>query len=279
MEYKNGPVKGGSAAIRGKDDDKKLFVGGLPKNCDEKQLRETFARFGEIESVHIKMDLNTGASRGFCFIVFNDPSSVDKALKEPEIQINNKKVDPRKVTKSTTPGKIFIGGLTNEFTEEIVKEHFGKYGKITAIEWPFDKQKNQKKAYCFLTFENRDSVTDLLKKSKERVRDKELDVKKVKFNPETSWQYPGAYGAYAGRGGRGGYTASYGTPYSYSGYGYGYDYGSEYTGYDDYYYSDPYSEGYSTGYEYAPAYTTGYPRPQRGTSRPATGGYQRPAPY
>lgn len=271
MEYKNGPVK--SAAIRGKDDDKKLFVGGLPKPCEEKDLRDEFSKYGEIESVHIKKDQITQASRGFCFIVFKDPSTVDKVLEQQDnVYVNGKKVDPKKVSKSTTPGKIFIGGLTSEFNEEKIKEHFGKYGTITQIEWPFDKQKNQKKAYCFITFENRDCVTDLLKKSKEKVGDKELDVKKVKYNPETQYGAAGAYG----RGGRGVYPPSYGS-YAYPSYGY--EYSTEYTGYDDYYNYDPYYyDGYSTAYEtYSPGYTQGYPsRAPRGGR---TAGNSRHHPY
>lgn len=274
MDYKNGPVK--SAAIRGKDDDKKLFVGGLPKPCEEKDLRDEFSKYGEIESVHIKKDPVTQLSRGFCFIVFKDPSTVDKVLEQQDnVYVNGKKVDPKRVSKSTNPGKIFVGGLTSEFNEDKIKEHFGKYGTITQIEWPFDKQKNQKKAYCFISFENKDCVTDLLKKSKEKVGDKELDVKKVKYNPET--QYGATWAAY-GNGGRGAYAPAYGAYYP--SYGYNKYGGAEYTGYDDYY-QDPnyyYEDGYSAaGYE---AYPTGYTQyPSRAPRGGRTAGNSRHHPY
>ncbi|EEB20465.1 RNA-binding protein squid, putative [Pediculus humanus corporis] len=272
MDYRNGPSKG-TAGIRGKDDDKKLFVGGLPKLCGEKELNETFSKFGTIESINIKKDPITKVPRGFCFIVFSDPNVVDQILSSGDICVNGKKVDPRRVTKTTPPGKIFIGGLTTDFTEEKIKEHFSQYGKITDVQWPFDRQKNQKRAYCFLTFENRDTVTELLKTPKQEVLGKELDVKKVKLNPETMWQHGGAIGAYPGGRGRGAYAPAYGAAYTYPAYGY--DYAPvDYTGYEDY------CKAYETYYDnydydaYPPAYAPRAPRGGR-----TVGGYARHAPY
>lgn len=258
MEYRNGPSKG-TAGIRGKDDDRKLFVGGLPKNCGEKDVRDTFSKYGAIESVNINMDPITGQSRGFCFIVFNDACVVDNVLKSGDIFISGKKVDPRKVIKS--PGKVFIGGLTSEFTEEKIREFFGQHGKITGIEWPFDRQKNQNKAFCFISFESRETVDALLKTPKMVVYGKELDIKKVKFNPEAMWQQGYNASPYAARGGRGGPQVPY-PSYGYDTYG---------------------EDSYETGYylcqddRFQPEYSPGYgSRPQRG-GRGA--GYARHSPY
>ena len=41
-------------------------------------LRSYFEKYGEIRDVDIKIDPATQASRGFGFILFADPSSVDK---------------------------------------------------------------------------------------------------------------------------------------------------------------------------------------------------------
>jgi RNA recognition motif-containing protein len=45
------------------DDDRKLFAGGLAQEATEKDLKEYFAKFGEVASVTLKMDQMTGRSR------------------------------------------------------------------------------------------------------------------------------------------------------------------------------------------------------------------------
>jgi RNA recognition motif-containing protein len=44
------------------------------------ELREHFHTYGEIESINVKTDPNTGRSRGFAFIVFSHADSIDKVL-------------------------------------------------------------------------------------------------------------------------------------------------------------------------------------------------------
>ena len=61
------------------EDERKLFVGGLPQEAKDTDIKEYFETFGEIESVNLKTDPNTGRSRGFAFIVFKEPSSLGAA--------------------------------------------------------------------------------------------------------------------------------------------------------------------------------------------------------
>ena len=61
------------------DEDRKLFVGGLPQEVSQDDLKEYFEQFGEIDSVKLKMDPMTGRSRGFAFLLYVDPASIEKA--------------------------------------------------------------------------------------------------------------------------------------------------------------------------------------------------------
>eukprot|EP00931_Biecheleriopsis_adriatica_P011270 TRINITY_DN11234_c0_g1_i2.p1 TRINITY_DN11234_c0_g1~~TRINITY_DN11234_c0_g1_i2.p1 ORF type:complete len:365 (-),score=100.60 TRINITY_DN11234_c0_g1_i2:51-1145(-) len=58
----------------------KVFVGGLPQSCDEEKLRSYFKQFGVITDVTIMTDKETGRSRGFGYITFEDHRSVELAL-------------------------------------------------------------------------------------------------------------------------------------------------------------------------------------------------------
>ncbi|CAH1711748.1 RNA-binding protein squid-like [Aphis gossypii] len=171
----------------GRDDDKKLFVGGLGRTITEKELREYFTQYGEIENINIKTDPFSGQSRGFAFVQFVNAKTVDDLLAAGDHFIANKKVDPKRVTKKVNPlrCKIFVGGLTSEMTEQDVRNYFLQFGQISEYQQPFDKMKNQKKGFCFITFEDSEVVNQVLKNPKQVINGKEVDVKKVKFNPET----------------------------------------------------------------------------------------------
>lgn len=47
---------------------KKLYVGNLPFDTDEDQIRELFSGYGDVLSVDMINDRETGRFRGFCFV-------------------------------------------------------------------------------------------------------------------------------------------------------------------------------------------------------------------
>ncbi|MDP2690853.1 MAG: RNA-binding protein [bacterium] len=58
----------------------KLFVGSLPYNTTEDALRRHFAGAGEVASVKIITDRETGRSRGFAFVEYASPEDAQKAV-------------------------------------------------------------------------------------------------------------------------------------------------------------------------------------------------------
>ena len=61
---------------------KKLFVGSLSWDTTDQGLHEAFAQFGEITEAKVITDRDTGRSRGFGFVTFNDDEAADKAIQE-----------------------------------------------------------------------------------------------------------------------------------------------------------------------------------------------------
>uniref|UniRef100_A0A1S4JMW0 Uncharacterized protein n=2 Tax=Culex quinquefasciatus TaxID=7176 RepID=A0A1S4JMW0_CULQU len=58
-------------------------------------LRDYFSKFGEITEVMVMKDPTTRRSRGFGFITFGDPASVDKVLAHGTHELDGKKIDPK----------------------------------------------------------------------------------------------------------------------------------------------------------------------------------------
>ena len=61
---------------------KKLFVGGLDWGTTDLSLRQAFERFGAVSDAKVITDRETGRSRGFGFVTFDDPSQADTAVAE-----------------------------------------------------------------------------------------------------------------------------------------------------------------------------------------------------
>ena len=60
---------------------KKIYVGNLPFSTTEAELREAFTPFGEVHSVAVITDRETGRSRGFGFVEMDDENA-DNAISE-----------------------------------------------------------------------------------------------------------------------------------------------------------------------------------------------------
>ena len=79
-----------------------LYVGNLSHDTTEDTLRTLFAEYGEIESVNLISDRNTGRSRGFAFVEM----STEQAAEEAISGLNGKQVDEREIKVDKAKPKI-----------------------------------------------------------------------------------------------------------------------------------------------------------------------------
>jgi cold-inducible RNA-binding protein len=72
----------------------KLFVGGLPFSLTDEELNEAFAKHGTVASAVIIKDRDTGRSKGFGFVEFEN----DEEGKAAEKALNNSDLGGRSIT-------------------------------------------------------------------------------------------------------------------------------------------------------------------------------------
>ena len=68
-----------------------IYVGNLSYTLEESELQDAFAEFGEVSSVKILTDRETGRSRGFGFVEMPNQAEGEAAL----AQLNGKDVGGR----------------------------------------------------------------------------------------------------------------------------------------------------------------------------------------
>jgi len=61
---------------------RKMYVGNIPYNATEEDLRGLFSEYGEIDSLKIIQDNFTGRSKGFGFIEMAEEKDARKAIAE-----------------------------------------------------------------------------------------------------------------------------------------------------------------------------------------------------
>ena len=58
-----------------------IYVGNLPYSTTEEDLRTAFGAYGEVSSVNVITDRDTGQSKGCAFVEMADNSAADSAIK------------------------------------------------------------------------------------------------------------------------------------------------------------------------------------------------------
>jgi RNA recognition motif-containing protein len=87
-----------ASGLRGKKHEgatmaKKLFVGGLSFNTTEESLRQAFSSFGTLVETKIITDRDSGRSRGFGFVSFDNDDDAEQALQK----VNGTELDGRTI--------------------------------------------------------------------------------------------------------------------------------------------------------------------------------------
>uniref|UniRef100_A0A7N5ZT95 Heterogeneous nuclear ribonucleoprotein A/B n=1 Tax=Anabas testudineus TaxID=64144 RepID=A0A7N5ZT95_ANATE len=268
----NGGTEGGQIdASKGEEDAGKMFVGGLSWDTSKKDLKDYFSKFGEVTDCTIKMDQQTGRSRGFGFILFKDAASVDKVLEQKEHRLDGRQIDPKKAMamKKDPVKKIFVGGLNPDTSKEVIQEYFGTFGEIETIELPQDPKTEKRRGFVFITYNDEAPVKKVMEKKYHNVGGSKCEIKIAQPKEVYQQQQYGARG-YGGRGrGRGGQGQNWNQGYNNywnQGYNQNYGYGQQgygYGGYGNYDYSAGYY-GYGGGYDYNQGNTSYGKTPRRG---------------
>uniref|UniRef100_A0A0D9XHU6 RRM domain-containing protein n=1 Tax=Leersia perrieri TaxID=77586 RepID=A0A0D9XHU6_9ORYZ len=192
-----------------------VFIGGLPRDTTEEDIRELCESLGEINEVRLMKDKETKENKGFAFVTFTAKDAAQRAIEE----LHDKEHKGRTLRCSLSQAKhrlfvgnvktIYVKNLPENASKEKIKEIFEKHGEVTKVVLPPAKA-GHKRDFGFVHFAERSSALKAIKGSeKYEIDGQVLEVSMAKplgdKKPDHSFKPGGApnfplppYGGYMG---------------------------------------------------------------------------------
>ncbi|KAJ5043894.1 hypothetical protein NUH16_000688 [Penicillium rubens] len=159
---------------------RKMFIGGLNWETTDESLRDYFSQFGEVQECTVMRDSATGRSRGFGFLTFRDAKTVNTVMVK-EHYLDGKIIDPKRAIprdEQEKTSKIFVGGVSQEATEQDFKQFFMQFGRVVDATLMMDKDTGRPRGFGFVTFDGDAAVEKALSRPLE-ILGKPIEVKKA----------------------------------------------------------------------------------------------------
>ncbi|XP_051154675.1 CUGBP Elav-like family member 2 isoform X3 [Leptopilina boulardi] len=147
-------------------DNIKMFVGQVPKDMDENDLRPIFEEYGRVHQINVLRDKFSGNSRGCCFVTFYTRKAALGAQNAlHNIMTFKGMVHPIQMkpadSENRNQRKLFVGMLSKKYTENDVRNMFGVFGTIE--ECSVLRDNGQSKGCAFVTFSSKQSAINASK--------------------------------------------------------------------------------------------------------------------
>lgn len=164
-----------------------VFIKNLDKSIDNKAMYDTFSAFGNILSCKVAQDEN-GVSKGYGFVHFETEEAATKSIEKVNgMLLNAKKVFvgkfvPRKEREKELGEKaklftnVYIKNFGEDFTDDMLKEMFQKYGKITSHK-VMTREDGKSRGFGFVAFEDPEDA----ERAVEELNGKELPDGKILY--------------------------------------------------------------------------------------------------
>ncbi|XP_043068354.1 heterogeneous nuclear ribonucleoprotein R isoform X6 [Drosophila bipectinata] len=146
----------------------RLFVGNIPKSKGKEEILEEFGKLtaGLYEVIIYSSPDDKKKNRGFCFLEYESHKAASLAkrrlgtgrIKVWGCDIIVDWADPQEEPDEQTMSKVkvlYVRNLTQDVSEDKLKEHFEQYGKVERVK--------KIKDYAFIHFEDRDSAVEAMR--------------------------------------------------------------------------------------------------------------------
>ncbi|XP_024024788.1 heterogeneous nuclear ribonucleoprotein Q isoform X1 [Morus notabilis] len=134
-----------------------VYLGGIPRDASEDDLRAFCESIGEVTEVRIMKGKDSGEAKGYAFVTFRNKELASRAIRE----LNNSELKGRKIKCSTSQAKhrLFIGNVPRNWDEEDMKKALMDVGPgVVSVELlkqvPHAHNSSQNRGFAFVAYYN-----------------------------------------------------------------------------------------------------------------------------
>ncbi|CAN0878963.1 Polyadenylate-binding protein RBP47 [Linum grandiflorum] len=149
--------------IHGSEDAKTVWIGDLLVWMDETYLHNCFSPTGEVSSVKVIRNKQTGQSEGYGFVEFHSHAAAEKVLQtytgcampnsDQPFRLNWATFAGERRQEPNTDLSIFVGDLAADVTDSMLQETFSaKYPSVKGAKVVIDSNTGRTKGYGFVRF-------------------------------------------------------------------------------------------------------------------------------
>nr|5X8P_v Chain v, protein cS22 [Spinacia oleracea]5X8R_v Chain v, protein cS22 [Spinacia oleracea] len=155
---------------------RRLYVGNIPRNLNNDELRTIVEEHGAIEIAEVMYDKYSGRSRRFGFVTMKtveDANAVIEKLNDTEIggrkikvNITEKPLEGMDIATTQaedsqfveSPYKVYIGNLAKTVTNELLKDFFSEKGKVLGAKVQRTPGTSKSNGFGFVSFSSEEEV-------------------------------------------------------------------------------------------------------------------------
>jgi len=158
--FVNKAKKKGEKSDSPRDPMTKLYIGNISFESTSQELLDHFSQYGAVKDCYVPTDRDTSLPRGFAFITMAK-QGCDAAIAGSdgmifggrEIEVKHSLPRGTKAPKrdKAPQTKLYIGNLSYETEEDVIREVFEQYGTLNDLYMPIDRYSGEKRGFAFVT--------------------------------------------------------------------------------------------------------------------------------
>lgn len=151
-----------------------IWVGQLSYDATADNIREHFKSCGQVTDVRLRLDPQTGRSRGFAHIDFSDEAGKAAAMELDGTEFMGRTIKVDNATPATPRAKdtnfgpktntVFMANLAHSLDEDSIRQAFEKFGTIVGdVRLPFNRETGKIRGIAYIEFETEDQAEAAVK--------------------------------------------------------------------------------------------------------------------